>query len=477
MTDVLLELSKNPLARKLVSSAGLPIPMPEALARPKGPATERFLEGKTVLVAGDGALGAILAGVLPRAGAKTLVGSEVLQRTIAASAEAYGRPVGSLSSLPTEGEHAEKVHALVLDGTAFESTADLKQLYTFFHEFVRSIGRSGRAVVIGRPSDTANTVEQAAVENALEGFTRSLAKEIGGKGATANLVLVEPGAEAQVPAVLRFFLSSASAFVSAQPLRVSAASGKLEDPWEAPLAGKVALVTGAARGIGEATAQALAREGARVVCLDRPDDDEATSKVARAIGGLPLHADVSDPSAAAKIVSELRKQTGGVDIVVHNAGVTRDRTLARMDEGRWDLTVDINLNAILRITQSLLDTSTLHENGRIVSLSSIAGIAGNMGQTNYAATKSGVIGFTRFLAKDLKKRGITVNAVAPGFIETRMTAAIPVVIREAGRRLSALGQGGQPEDVANTITFLATPGAAGVTGQVLRVCGGALIGA
>lgn len=475
MTDVLLELSKSPLARKLVSSAGLPIPMPEELARPKGPSTERFLEGKTVLVTGDGAASAVLAGVLPRAGAKTLVGTDALRSAIAASAEAFGRQVGRLPG--GEQDNVERVHALVIDATAFSSTADLKQLYNFFHGYVRAIGRSGRVVVIGRPSDTAKSLEEAAVENALEGFTRSLAKEIGGKGSTANLVLVEPGAEKRLPAVLRFFLSAASAFVSAQPLRVTEGNGKAEDPWESPLAGKVALVTGAARGIGEATARILAGEGARVICLDRPDDDEATSKLAREIGGVPLLADVSDPEAAGRIASDIQRATGGVDIVVHNAGVTRDKTIARMDDKGWDMTIGINLSAIIRITQELIDTKTLRDNGRIISLSSIAGIAGNMGQTNYAASKSGVIGFTRFLAKSLASRGITVNAVAPGFIETRMTAAIPVVIREAGRRLSALGQGGQPEDVARTIAFLATPGAAGVSGQVLRVCGGALIGA
>lgn len=476
MTDVLLELSKNPLARKLVASAGLPIPMPQTLTRPRGPLSERFLEDKHVFVAGEGALSETLAHLLPRAGASVHVTAQSMQPTFARSAEAYGRPVHVLAQ--TQDEGALKAHALVVDATGIDSPAGLKLLYSFLHENVQRLDRSGRVLVLGRPADSAKTLAQASAWNALEGFTRSLAKEIGGKGATCNLVTVVQGAEQRLPAVVRFFLSAASAFVTAQPLRVTAeVAFQGSDPWERPLAQKIALVTGAARGIGEATARILAAEGAHVVCLDRPEDDEQLSKVARDIGGTPLLADVSDPDAAAHIASALMHSHGGVDIVVHNAGITRDRTLARMDDARWDQTIAINLEALVRITEALIAGGVLRDNGRIVNLSSIAGIAGNMGQTNYAASKSGVIGFTRFLSKQLASRGIAVNAVAPGFIETRMTAAVPLVIREAGRRLSALGQGGLPEDVARTIAFLSTPGAAGVTGQVLRVCGGALIGA
>jgi 3-oxoacyl-[acyl-carrier protein] reductase len=148
-----------------------------------------------------------------------------------------------------------------------------------------------------------------------------------------------------------------------------------------------------------------------------------------------------------------------------------------MKAEQWELAVDINLGAVVRITDTLIARGLLRDGGRVVCLSSVAGIAGNVGQTNYAASKAGIIGFVRALAPRLASRGITVNAIAPGFIETRMTAAIPMMIREAGRRLSALGQGGQPEDVGQAIAFLSQPAAVGITGQILRVCGGALIGA
>jgi 3-oxoacyl-[acyl-carrier protein] reductase len=142
----------------------------------------------------------------------------------------------------------------------------------------------------------------------------------------------------------------------------------------------------------------------------------------------------------------------------------------------WDQVIDVNLAAVIRTTEELVK-GPLKDGGRIVCLSSIAGIAGNVGQTNYAASKAGIIGYVRAMSERLADRGITVNAIAPGFIETRLTAAIPVAIREVARRMSALGQGGLPEDVAQAIVFLATPGAQGITGRTLRVCGGSLVGA
>ncbi len=476
MSDFLLEMSKNPQVRKLVKSAGLPIPMPPILARARGPAVERELDDAKIAVhlPEGSAVGAALASALVEAGADPWVSGDLAP--FAGPGEAFGRPARALdlAALPdTLG-----FGGLVFDATGVTGPGGLRALYDFLHPLIGQLGRSGRVVVIGRPLHSVEGVAAAAAQQALDGFVRSLAKEIGKRGATAQLLLVEPGAEASLAGPLRFLLSPRSAYVSGQPLTLSAAVPAPSDAhWVAPLEGRIALVTGAARGIGAATARALAAEGARVICLDRPADDGPASKLAREIGGEVFLVDVTDEDAAERIAEHVASTHGGVDVVVHNAGVTRDKTLARMKPELWDMAIGVNLSAVARITEVLIARGALRDGGRLVLLSSIAGIAGNMGQTNYSASKAGVIGLVRALAPTLAARGITVNAIAPGFIETRLTAAIPVAIREVARRMNNLSQGGLPEDVAQAITFFATPGAYGATGQVLRVCGGSLVGA
>ncbi|HEY8431187.1 MAG TPA: 3-oxoacyl-ACP reductase [Sandaracinaceae bacterium] len=481
MSDLLLELSKNESARKVIRSLGLPLPMPPVLERAKGPWEERPLADRSIVVGrGPSAeLEATIAETLARAGADpVLAGSGHDEALYRAPGEAYGRPARPLPSPVPERFLA---HGLLFDASGFSSPSDLADVYAFFHPLVGRLARSGRAVVLARPLDRAQSPAQAAARRALEGFVRSLAREIGRRGATAHVVYVEPGAEARVPALLRFLLSPRSAFLSGQPFHVTARAAEgagtdREVPYVRPLEKKVALVTGAARGIGAETAKLLAAEGAHVVCLDRPEDDGPVSQIARAVGGSVLLCDIAAPDAPERIASALRER-GGADVIVHNAGVTRDKTLAKMSEDKWKQAIEINLASVVRIDDALIGGGVLKDGGRIVCLSSVAGIAGNMGQTNYAASKAGIIGYVHARAPELAPRGITVNAVAPGFIETRLTAAIPVVIREAGRRLSNLGQGGEPRDVGELITFLASPGSQGLTGQTIRVCGGAFIGA
>lgn len=480
MSDFFLELSANPQAKKLVKGLGLPIPMPQPLKRARGPYAERPLMDHDVIVGGldAGELGPALAGILGKAGANPWVTDEGATGLFTATGEAWGRPARHLDLAALD--EGLRPRALVFDGTGIQTPEQLRGLYDFFHPLIGTLAKSGRLLVLGRPPEEAKTPAAAAASAGLEGFVRSAAKEVGKRGSTAQLIYVGAGAEERLGPTLNWILSARSAFVTGQPIRLTP-SVRPSSTYRAtrPLDGKVALITGGARGIGKATAEIMAAEGAHVVILDRPTDDEPASQVARAVGGSLLLVDVSAADAPQKIAEHFREHFGGVDIVVHNAGVTRDKTLKKMKPEIWDQALDINLAAVVRITKALTegDLPVLRDGGRLICLSSVAGIAGNMGQTNYAASKSGIIGFVSSLAGELAPRGITVNAIAPGFIETRLTNAMPVVIREVARRLSALGQGGQPRDIGEAITFLSTAGADGITGATLRVCGGALVGA
>ncbi|MFG2806904.1 3-oxoacyl-ACP reductase [Streptomyces massasporeus] len=367
--------------------------------------------------------------------------------------------------------------AVVLDATGVRDVEALAKVHAALHPVVRSVAASGRVVVLGAPLDPADH-HQAAAQQALEGFTRSLGKEIG-RGRTVNLVRLTDAAAAE--STLRFLLSPKSAYVSGQVIKVGAdreASAAAPEPTAAPdrpLSGRTALVTGAARGIGEAVAETLARDGARVVVLDVPQAEQDARRVAERLGGTALLLDMTSADAGARIAEAL---PDGLDLLIHNAGITRDRRLVNMPAERWISVLEVNLASVLRTTDALLKDGTLKRGGRIVATASIAGIAGNAGQTNYGASKAGVVGLVRSLApRALDEHGVTVNAVAPGFIETKMTAAVPLFIREAGRRMNSLAQGGLPADVAETTAWLAHPASGAVNGQVVRVCGQSLLGA
>lgn len=473
MNDVLLEIGKNKRARSIVQALGLPLPLPAALARDNGPWKEQPLADRTIAVMATDTsrFVPVLAKALAAAGADVVwKGPDPLLSAFTGPGEAFGRPARLLDTL-AEGK---RVAGVVIDATGIGDVAGLRALYDSLHPLVGRIERSGRVIVLGLEARA--DAEASAAQAALDGFVRCVAKEIGRNGSTANLVRVAPGAEDRLAPVLRFLLSPRSAFLSAQPIVIDTAAKapKSPVPFVKPLEKKIVLVTGAARGIGEATARLLAQEGAFVICLDRPQDDGPTSQLARAIGGTPLLVDMRAEDAPVRI-AETVKALGGIDIVVHNAGITRDKTLGRMRAEQWDEVLGVNLESVIRTNAAL--EPHLRNEGRVICLSSVAGLAGNVGQAAYAASKAGIVGFVRVKAAELGGRGITVNAIAPGFIETRLTAAIPIAIREAGRRLSALGQGGLPEDVAQAIVFLASPGAIGLTGRTIRVCGGALIGA
>ncbi|CAE6825786.1 hypothetical protein R69658_06062 [Paraburkholderia aspalathi] len=470
MNDSYLNFVNSPFGARLARSLGLP--KPEVLRRYRADRPE--FDGLIAIGAGrEPHLLDALANLVASVG-MTSVAHESAGLWVPL-ANRHGLMTGRFEAAES-GSHG-RLTALLFDASGIEDSSQLEPLHGFFHDTLRSLGKCGRIVVLGRPPEACATPRQWTAQRALEGLTRSLGKEAR-RGITANLVYVEQGAENGIEATLRFFLSPRSAYVSGQVVRIGVRAGADALPafdWNQPLAGRRAVVTGAARGIGASIASVLAAEGAHVIGIDIPSAREALDSTMRQLNGTALAFDIAAPEAPAQIAAALDEQ--GVDIVVHNAGITKDKTIAKMTDAAWQSVIDINLSAQERIDDALLAAGILRDGGRIIGVSSISGIAGNLGQTNYAASKAGVIGRVQSMAPHLRARGITINAVAPGFIETQMTAKIPLTIREAGRRMNSMSQGGQPVDVAQTIAWLAHPGSAGVSGQIVRVCGQSLIGA
>ncbi|MEX3935056.1 3-oxoacyl-ACP reductase [Paraburkholderia phymatum] len=499
MNDSYLNFVNSPLGARLARS--LHLPKPEMLRRYRADAPE--FDGIVAVGAGPSPqLLDALAGVIARIGMTSVAhaGASAWMPL----ANRHGLMTGRFEPAdPAAGSQAgsqARVRALVFDASGIADSAQLDTVYAFFHDALRSLDKCGRIVVLGRPPEACASPRQWTAQRALEGVTRSLGKEAR-RGIASNLVYVADGVKSSaersaassaassdessndsgirsgIESTLRFFLSPRSAYVSGQVVRIGTAPSSLGDDfdWTQPLAGQRAVVTGAARGIGAAIANVLAAQGAHVTGIDVPAATDALDATMRQISGTALPFDITAPETPAQIAAALDEL--GVDVFVHNAGITKDKTIAKMSEPAWRNVIDINLSAQERIDEALLEAGTLRDGGRIVCVSSIGGIAGNIGQTNYAASKAGVIGRVQSMAPHLAKRRITINAVAPGFIETQMTAKMPLAIREAGRRMNSMSQGGQPVDVAQTIAWLAHPGSAGITGQVVRVCGQSLIGA
>ena len=448
-SDLLSQVINSAPGSFVAKQLGLPAPEPLRRYRPGEPA----LTGP-LLIGGQGRL------------------AEPVRAALAGDYDVVGNNLG--------GRWADTFGGLVFDATAITEPAGLRALHEFFTPVLRNLGPCARLVVLGSTPEEVDAAHERISQRALEGFTRSLAKELR-RGATVSLVYLSPGAgpaATGLESTLRFLLSAKSAYVDGQVFRVGAQDSTAPADWDVPLAGKVAVVTGAARGIGATIAEVFARDGAAVVAVDVEQAAEALEQTAVRVAGSALALDVTAADAVERITAHLREQHGGrADILVNNAGITRDKLLANMDADRWDSVVAVNLVAPLRLTEGLVGNSSIGAGGRVIGLSSMAGIAGNRGQTNYAATKAGMIGITETLAPVLAERSITVNAVAPGFIETAMTAAIPLATREVGRRLNSLYQGGEPVDVAEAIAYFASPASNAVNGNVIRVCGQAMLGA
>ena len=445
MSDRYQSLATTPVGQVLVKNLGLPTP----------PRLERYRGGEP-----------LVDGTVALAGEGRLVGPVSAQ-------------LGSLDIITTRAPSPDQRYkGLVFDASGLTEPAALATLPEFFTPLLRSLLHCARLVVLGTPPEAVAGAE-AVTQRAIEGFTRSLGKEVG-RGSTVQLVYAATGAEGALASTLGFLLSPKSAYVSGQVIRVGTtgvvAPGDVADRFQ-PLSGAVALVTGASRGIGESIARVLHRDGASIVGLDVPQAASDLQRLTTELSGEAIMLDITAKDAPQRIAARLREMHGGVDVVVHNAGVTRDKKLANMTADRWDATIAVNLVAPQRITDELVEQDLVRPNGRVIGVASIGGIAGNAGQTNYATSKAGVIGLVQALARPLAERGITANAVAPGFIETQMTAKMPLMLREAGRRMNSMNQGGLPVDVAETIAWLAHPGSSAVNGNVVRVCGQSLVGA
>lgn len=458
MHDYYGELVQSNLGKTIAKNLGLPTPV----------ALERFEHGQSILtgevLAGffgdDNAVKDSILATLSDLHAYTSTDSQTIETT-----NNFQGTFADVSKKITDDNSRFKV--VIFDATNLKTLDDLQELYDFFHPIARKIKTSGRIIVIARPECCIDDIEHAATQSAVLGFVKSVGKEFK-RGISANVIYLKKGLESELDGTLRFFMSPKSAYVSGQAVYLT---HDYQSIFDDTLSGKKIVVTGASRGIGAAICEVLAQEGVHVVAVDLPSSLADLQKVAGKVGADALPLDITDVDAGAKLMDAV----GRIDGIVHNAGITRDKTLANMSKDKWQSVMAVNLVAVARINDYLLTHDGLSQDGRIVCVSSISGIAGNLGQTNYAASKAGIIGLVKATSKQLAPNQ-TINAVAPGFIETKMTASMPFAIREAGRRMNAMSQGGEPVDVAQTIAWLLAPTSGAVSGNIVRVCGQSLLG-
>ncbi len=343
----------------------------------------------------------------------------------------------------------EEVSEGGLDGVlAFPKTVN--DLYQTFQTRVTQLRNCSHSVILSPMTGLPG----------VEGFTRSLAKEIGKNGSTLQLLRCENFDN--LDGLLSFFLSDRSSFISGQVLKVAAIPAEPDS-----LRGKRILLTGAARGIGAAMAKVLDREGAEVLGVDHPSQGDFPHRA--------LSLDLGEAEAIPKMIDLVRNNP--LDGIINNAGITRDRFLKNLSLKDWESVIQINATVPIQLVDRLVELSLLKDSARVLYLSSIVGIAGNFGQTNYSTSKAALIEAVEEQSKRFASRSIAVNAVAPGYIKTQMTAKMPAMSRFMVERMTSLKQGGEPEDVAEAAAFLVSPLSRGITGNVLRICGQSVLGA
>lgn len=359
----------------------------------------------------------------------------------------------------------------VIDARAVCDTLSLKGKAFQIKEAMTSMEVGEPLIIYGLRADQYSSASERIFQRGLVGLVKSLSKEIGRKGQRVNLLQVERKASLKKDSIpVQFFGTGRSAFITGQVLDLDTSDlvGHLEN--------QVCLVTGGSRGIGAACVARLQKEKARVIILDVPSSKNEASLLLEA-GAEFYGCDVTDLASVSSTLATIVGIHGHVDVLVNNAGITRDKTLKKMTEEYWDQLMAVNLQAVLNITDHLLAVEGIAENGRIINMSSISGIAGNFGQTNYTAAKAALIEMASAYADHVSDKGIRINAIAPGFIQTDMVRSMPLMTRIFAERLTCLAQAGTPDDIAEAVTFLAHPGAQGINGQVLRVCGGSFLGA
>lgn len=468
MSDVLLSISRNTIARKFVKKSGIPIPMPQVLIRQRAPWKHETLAGMNLAVArGEYSVGA------DREGVDQQRYSEIVEALRHAGAD-------------TSGEY-NQLDGILFDASTLTTPQSLKSLYEYFHNRVGKLKNCSHILIVGdagaknaNPNSADYRLRHlnpvaAATQEALSGFVRSLSKELGTRGITANLI--SAGRSTDLRGIVRYFLSHHSSYVSGQVLAATG-SEVATSKFEKLLEGRTILVTGAAHGIGAAIARRAAAEGAKVLLLDRPQEIGALEALSREIRGTILPVDLLKEESLPQTVKRLR-ELAPIHGVVHNAGITQDKTLFKMNEERWDSVVALNLAVPVTMTEMMMGKEhdfICAKDASFVFISSISGLAGNAGQTNYAATKAGLTGYVRALSESDQCGKSRFNCVAPGFIETRMTQAMPMAVREVARRLNSLKQGGEPDDIAQAVVFLLSDAAIGVNGETLRVCGQNIVG-